>query len=70
MSELADETDSKSVIRTDVWVRAPPPAYNGDLAYLSRIPVFGLFKPNFRIYRGKFFLPVYNKYRILEQNMT
>ena len=26
MSELADETDSKSVIRTDVWVRAPPPA--------------------------------------------
>ena len=28
MSELADETDSKSVIRTDVWVRAPPPAEN------------------------------------------
>ena len=26
VSELADETDSKSVIREGVWVRAPPPA--------------------------------------------
>lgn len=26
MSELADETDSKSVIRKGVWVRVPPPA--------------------------------------------
>ncbi len=27
VSELADETDSKSVIRKGVWVRVPPPAY-------------------------------------------
>ena len=26
VSELADETDSKSVIRKGVWVRVPPPA--------------------------------------------
>lgn len=26
MSELADETDSKSVVREGVWVRVPPPA--------------------------------------------
>ena len=26
MSESADETDSKSVIRKGVWVRVPPPA--------------------------------------------
>ena len=26
MSELADETDSKSVIRKGVWVQVPPPA--------------------------------------------
>ena len=26
MSELADETDSKSVVRKGVWVRVPPPA--------------------------------------------
>lgn len=26
MSELADETDSKSVIRKGVWVRVPLPA--------------------------------------------
>ena len=26
MSELADETDSKSVIRKGVWVRVPPTA--------------------------------------------
>ena len=25
VSELADETDSKSVIRKGVWVRVPPP---------------------------------------------
>ena len=24
--ELADETDSKSVVRKGVWVRVPPPA--------------------------------------------
>ena len=24
--ELADETDSKSVVRKDVWVQVPPPA--------------------------------------------
>ena len=31
VSELADETDSKSVIRKGVWVRVPPPApeFNG-----------------------------------------
>ena len=28
VSELADETDSKSVIRKGVWVRVPPPAPN------------------------------------------
>ena len=27
VSELADETDSKSVIRKGVWVRVPPPAF-------------------------------------------
>lgn len=26
MSELADETDSKSVVLMDVWVRVPPSA--------------------------------------------
>ena len=26
VSELADETDSKSVVREGVWVRVPPPA--------------------------------------------
>ena len=26
VSELADETDSKSVIREGVWVQVPPPA--------------------------------------------
>ena len=26
VSELADETDSKSVIRKGVWVQVPPPA--------------------------------------------
>ena len=26
VSEFADETDSKSVIRKGVWVRVPPPA--------------------------------------------
>ncbi len=26
--ELADETDSKSVVREGVWVRVPPPAPN------------------------------------------
>ena len=30
MLELADETDSKSVVRKGVWVRAPPPAYIQD----------------------------------------
>ncbi len=28
VSELADETDSKSVIHPGVWVRVPPPALN------------------------------------------
>ena len=28
VSELADETDSKSVIHPGVWVRVPPPAPN------------------------------------------
>ena len=26
VSELADETDSKSVVSNGVWVRVPPPA--------------------------------------------
>ena len=30
VSELADETDSKSVIRKGVWVRVPPPAPDND----------------------------------------
>ncbi len=28
VSELADETDSKSVVSNGVWVRVPPPAPN------------------------------------------
>ena len=28
--ELADETDSKSVVSDGVWVRVPPPARNGN----------------------------------------
>ena len=31
VSELADETDSKSVIRKGVWVRVPPPAPNTEV---------------------------------------
>ncbi len=27
VSELADETDSKSVVLMDVWVRVPPSAF-------------------------------------------
>lgn len=33
VSELADETDSKSVVRKGVWVRVPPPA--GHWTYLN-----------------------------------
>ena len=35
MSELADETDSKSVVRKDVWVRAPPAVLNTDSKSLN-----------------------------------
>ena len=39
VSELADETDSKSVVREGVWVRVPPPAVkNRDP--IDRTPVF------------------------------
>ena len=44
VSELADETDSKSVIRKGVWVRVPPPApkqYNPNLFPIG--DGFGLF---------------------------
>ncbi len=42
--ELADETDSKSVVRKDVWVQVPPPApnqYNPNLFPIG--DGFGLF---------------------------
>ena len=45
VSELADETDSKSVIRKGVWVRVPPPApkqYNPNQLFLIG-DGFGLF---------------------------
>jgi hypothetical protein len=45
VSELADETDSKSVIRKGVWVRVPPPApnkYNPNRIFLIG-DGFGLF---------------------------
>ena len=31
VSELADETDSKSVVLMDVWVRVPPSAFDENL---------------------------------------
>lgn len=31
VSELADETDSKSVVLMDVWVRVPPSAFEENL---------------------------------------
>ena len=33
VSELADETDSKSVVREGVWVRVPPPALETGIPY-------------------------------------
>ena len=35
VSELADETDSKSVIRKGVWVRVPPPAPLNSQTYMA-----------------------------------
>ena len=32
VSELADETDSKSVVLMDVWVRVPPSALEEELS--------------------------------------
>ena len=33
--ELADETDSKSVVRKDVWVQVPPPAPQNSRSYMA-----------------------------------
>ena len=35
VSELADETDSKSVIHPGVWVRVPPPAPSRSKLYIA-----------------------------------
>ena len=37
VSELADETDSKSVVSNGVWVRVPPPAPNENNPNLTPI---------------------------------
>ena len=44
VSELADETDSKSVIRKGVWVRVPPPAPT-NIDKKDIMPTNGLGKP-------------------------
>ena len=43
VSELADETDSKSVIHPGVWVRVPPPAPRRRGLYIFRDDFFFLF---------------------------
>ena len=40
MSELADETDSKSVIRKGVWVQVPPPAPKIREHYTNNVLLF------------------------------
>ncbi len=40
MSELADETDSKSVVRNGVWVRFPPPAPKREISFPKGVSLF------------------------------
>ena len=42
MLELADETDSKSVVSDGVWVRVPPPAPNKKQAQKSLFFYFSI----------------------------
>ena len=44
VSELADETDSKSVVREGVWVRVPPPALIMGILCLKGFSFFALNK--------------------------
>ena len=46
VSELADETDSKSVIRKGVWVRVPPPAISDGSFCSQHIPKNKIYSEN------------------------
>ena len=61
MSELADETDSKSVIRKGVWVRVPPPAVREIVKNLDFIRFFAIFL---------FSKTVKRDYSLEEKNLT
>ena len=59
MMELADVTDSKSVVGNNVWVRVPlpapnkdPPAMRGDLYIFAQLRPYNIGKINIRIYQN------------------